>query len=181
MHLAESVRRCGPISLLAQWSMETYAGHLNRLTCAKSLFAQTTREKMKYQSAASLYSLRYNTSIPFIDDDNNSHDRNPNSCCRSSLNDLENYCFLHPAHAFTIIEAQKTLFKGLSKMMIQYYMSSYQLSEAEALGVLEANPNIIVWDRMLDEKNALSMSTIYSIRQLRNAGLEKLYFSAQFQ
>lgn len=82
LHIAQHIRDYGPVSLPGQWTTENFVRYTNRITHAKHLFAQWTREKIKYHVVDSLYRLRYGTQIPHIEDDD------VNNNCNSPLTDF---------------------------------------------------------------------------------------------
>ena len=155
LHLADSIRQCGPISLLAQWSMENFAGQLKKVTHAKDRFAEVAREKLKHQSAAALYSRRSQVQIPFLFEEENECSVAPNLRAKSTFADLDSFEIQQPCHLSTVDDAQEKLFPGLRNMLKRYYVNAMNISSIRAAELLRKHPEVVIWDRLYDEKTSL--------------------------
>ena len=181
LHLAENIRTCGPISLLAQWAMENFAGELKRMTHAKDLFAESAREKIKYQAASILYAAKQNLEIPSLYNADEHVPVSGNLRLTSNLEDLDGYELQHPRYSSTVFDAQEEWFPGLVRLLRRYYVNAFGISEQEAGSVVRKNRDIFIWERLHDEKTALQAPVTYR-RSRKRSKNERLscYFSSYF-
>lgn len=67
LHIEQSIRDCGPVSLVAQWTMENYVGDCNQRCTANNPFAESVAANVRFQSAVRLYSLQQGLPIRHLD------------------------------------------------------------------------------------------------------------------
>lgn len=165
LHLADSVCACGPLSLVAQWTMENYAGDVNRRCKAKNLFAESVATNMKFQSATRLYALREGLEVPYIDLKTTIEEQPSSSLfCVSSLGKYKGYSFRHPRRAVSVSEAEEILGSDIKARLCDYYRLEEDFSEDEAKSIVQEWDKLVIWSRLFDEKSATQEPTMYKSR-----------------
>ena len=128
LHLGNSIRANGPISMMAQWSMENFVGVINRPCNAKDLFAKSVAAIKKMEAAARLCGIERNLHIPHLPSFHEERGKiDLNLCCKSELRELDGFKFRHPRHGVAI-DAAENGFPYLRRMMRQYFESSLNIS-----------------------------------------------------
>lgn len=127
IHLAEVIRYFGPISLLAQWTMEKYIGYLNNPCNPNYKYAESVIKNVSFEAATRLFC--YNYGIP------------SRSVCKSQLNKNENISIslsttendegmklLHPSNTFKISYLSNETGLNIRKLLIEYFEREQEMN-----------------------------------------------------
>lgn len=163
LHFEENIRNCGPLSLLAQWTMENYVGDTNRRCSATNLFGESVAENLKFQSAARLISLREKISVKYLDEDPSASSvtQNPALFAKSDMDRYEGYTFLHPRREISVEDAGSFFEQDIRRKLVGYYQRELDYSEEKASFIVSENPNIVVWSRLHQEGPSVDKQVIY--------------------
>lgn len=185
LHLADGIRSVGPLSMVAQWPMETFAGLMNRHCHATSLFAESVNENVKYEASVRLFSLCNGIGIPYLDkkdDEDSKFSETLQSV--SSLPVYDGICFRHPCTAIYLVDFESAYGFDLESLLIRFYMNSQNLAKAEATILVLENPNIVIWARMVDKDTNIGRRFIYRSEFAASGTREERpgwYISSTFQ
>lgn len=149
LHLEQSLRDCGPLSLVGQWCMENFVGDTNRRCNANTMFAESVAENLKIQSAARLYSLQHDIHINFLDDE--PKPASPNLFFTSEDPKHKGYCFKHPKRILSMADAEIMVQIPLMKLLTSHYELEDGMSHQDAKRFVQDNNGLVIWSRLYDE------------------------------
>lgn len=161
IHLADGIKNCGPLSLLAQWPMENFIGYVKNRCNAKYKFGESIMNNLKFETATKLFCQSF--SIPFQkvslfpEDQVEKKSSTPSSIPSSPH--LEGFKFLHPVRKFTVSELSKLTGLNIRKLLVDYFERSLNISRKSLFHIFSNTKQVSLWDRLADEEN-LTMKTV---------------------
>lgn len=161
LHLADCVRDCGPVSMLAQWTMETFVGSMNRRCHASFLFAESVAANIKLESATRLYCTTNSFEVPYISTEQD--EMSDALSLRSNQEQFEAYTFKHPRRETTVSQAESQLSENIGALLRRYYRSTLSLNVQETNELISADTKIVLWKRMAQTMPS-NIRTVYRIK-----------------
>ncbi len=147
LHLPRNVERSGPVSLLGQWSMENYAGSMNRRCNATDRFAESVFEGAHLEMSTKVYCIRNSIPLDLMYVDPDASSVSSSRLISTGEGEYQGYTMRHPktvAQAFDLGDNNI----GLIDSMARFYSTSKNISLSSARNLVEENPTVIVWERL---------------------------------
>lgn len=168
LHLAYNTRTVGPLSMVAQRSMEIFPGVMNRKRHATSRFSQSVSDNNKLEASVCSCGLQYSSNMPHINVEvEEEEELHKNVFSSSPISIYSLVRFRHPRREIAI-SGFKTVFAiDLESHLLSFYERE-GYAAADAISLLFENPDVVLWDRMEDKKTMSGRDFIYRSSLSRN-------------
>ena len=144
LHLPTNVERSGPVSLLGQWSMENYAGCMNRRCNATDRFAESVFEGSHLELSTRSYCIRNAISLDKMYEDHDICSPTSPSLLSKGEGEYAGYVMKHPKKEVHV----STLDTQLIERLTRFYSTRKDISSNAATKLLLDNPLITIWERL---------------------------------